>query len=134
VELGSNVDAGHLLSVDASSFARGTGGIHGILEEYIFLPETEEEEEDEAAGGDTHEHEHLHPFIIHPTLPLASRHGVSSDATKITYISPRFSGFQVGGSFIPDSGNVGSAAGFTTDRDDAQYENVVNLAAQYGRE
>lgn len=119
LELGSNSDAGHALGVDASTFARATGGIHGDLESYVHMPH--------AAGS----HGHSHDFILSPSLPLAHNHGESEDATKITYYTPRVSGFQLGASYIPDSGNVGTAAGFTSDNDEHQFENVMNLALQH---
>lgn len=118
LELGSNSDAGHTLGVDASTFARATGGVHGDIEDYIHIPH--------GHGAGPH-----HPFIHSPGLPLAHDHGASEDATKITYYTPRNSGFQFGASYIPDSGNVGTAAGFTTDADSDNYENVVNLGVQH---
>jgi len=55
----------------------------------------------------------------------------TSDATKATYLSPRFSGFQIGASWTPDSGeNSGGAA--TADSDaDGDFENVLGLSANY---
>lgn len=120
LELGSNSDAAHALGVDASTFARATGGIHGDLENYINMPH-----------GHGHGHGHSHDFVLSPTLPLAHNHGESEDATKITYYTPRTSGFQFGASFIPDSGNVGTAAGFTSDADEHQFSNVMNVALQH---
>jgi len=52
----------------------------------------------------------------------------TSDATKVTYFTPRFSGFQFGASLTPDSGQNG----FTRDADnDGDFENVVGLAGGY---
>ena len=53
----------------------------------------------------------------------------SSDATKITYFSPRFSGFQVGASFTPDSGSNG--ASFTEKDNNGNYEKMIGLGANY---
>ena len=55
----------------------------------------------------------------------------SSDATKATYFSPRFSGFQIGASWTPDSGeNSGGPA--TADSDaNGSFENVLGLAVKY---
>ncbi len=122
VELGSNSDAGHALGVDASTFARATGGAHGDYDNWITFPHHH------GHGGGSHSHT---DFIHAPGLPLASQHGPAEDANKLTYYTPVLSGVQGGVSFIPDSGDVGTAAGFTTDADDDQFENVVNGAIQY---
>lgn len=53
----------------------------------------------------------------------------STDATKVNYFSPRFSGFQVGASLTPDTG-VTSATLADTDNDGDE-ENVLGLAANY---
>jgi outer membrane protein OmpU len=52
----------------------------------------------------------------------------TGDATKVIYFSPRFSGFQVGASWTPDSGASGAAA--STDND-GDFENVLGLAANW---
>ncbi len=126
LELGNNSDAGHHLSVNPSKLAKATGGIHGDTEELVLFPEEEEE-----GGGEEEGHHHARDFITQPSLPVASVHEIREDATKITYYSPRFEGFQFGASFIPDTGNGGTAAGFTSDGDEDDYENVINLGAQY---
>ncbi|NNE85599.1 MAG: porin [Alphaproteobacteria bacterium] len=53
----------------------------------------------------------------------------SSDATKVTYFSPRFSGFQVGASFTPDSGGNGASFGETDN--DGDYEKMMGLGLNY---
>ncbi len=52
--------------------------------------------------------------------------GDSSDSTKITYYSPRFSGFQVGASYTPQWGNQGDSGAI-----DSIYENHFGLGANY---
>lgn len=111
VELGSNIGAEDALKVDAATIARATGGIDGDW--YRFANTT------------------FSTFIIRPDLPTAHARGASEDATKITYYSPRFSGVQVGVSYTPDDGNVGTAAAFTTDTDAGDNENVFGLGANY---
>lgn len=52
----------------------------------------------------------------------------ASDATKVTYFTPRFSGFQFGAALTPDSGQNG----FTRDaNNDGDFENVVGFAGGY---
>lgn len=53
----------------------------------------------------------------------------SSDATKIIYFSPRFSGFQVGASFTPDSGQNG--ASWRELDNDGDFEKMIGLGANY---
>lgn len=87
-ELGSNSGAPEALAVEADNLARGTGGIDG---DWVFFATP--------TGAS---------FITTPALP--SEHGSTAlfndestfNANKLTYYSPRFSGFQVGLSFTPD--------------------------------
>lgn len=59
----------------------------------------------------------------------ATGNSVTGDATKATYISPSFSGFQIGASLTPDSGqNSGSIA--VTDAD-GNFENVMSYGIKY---
>lgn len=109
VELGNNFAPTHTMKVDASTFARGTGGVDGDF--YDFVAGT--------AG-----------FIVTPDLPL-NYVSATEDATKIVYYTPRAGGFQAGVSYTPDSGNSGTAAGFTTDADLGQDENVFDLGLNY---
>ena len=121
LELGSNSDAGHTLGVSASNIAAAAGGIHGDYDLYVHFPE---------APGGMH-----HINIIHsPSLPLSYMHGVSEDASKITYYSPLFNGLQFGVSFIPDSGDAGSAAGFSGENNMMQFENAFNIGLNYQRD
>lgn len=61
----------------------------------------------------------------------------SDDATKVTYFSPRFSGFQVGVSYIPEFGNQGTSTartevtGTTAYTYDGQVEDAFEVAANY---
>lgn len=57
----------------------------------------------------------------------------TSDATKVTYFTPRFSGFQLGASLTPDTGtNSGTASLLNTNADnDGNDENVISLGANY---
>lgn len=93
-ELGSNQGAAETMKVDASNLAAATGGINGSWTYFAnAIP---------GAG-----------FITTPSLPLA--HGsltalggeTTENVNKITYYSPKFSGFQAGVSYAPDSTDRG---------------------------
>jgi predicted porin len=92
-ELGGNVNANAALKVDASTFARATGGVDG---DYYFFTNTP------VAVLDT------------PDSPLNSclggGCGATENATKLTYYTPVFSGFQLGLSYTPDSNDRGQVA------------------------
>ncbi len=126
VELGATNDAAARLAVDPSNFAAATGGTHGDYTTVIRFPATGAH----AHGGSTHHLGH-DEFIHHPALPLHAMHGAPEDATKISYYSPRSGGFQFGGSFISDTGDVGTAAGFTGNAGHTEYENVFAGGVQY---
>jgi len=59
-----------------------------------------------------------------PSYPTIA--GDTGDATKITYYSPRFSGFQVGASITPQPGLSGDNF-----KKDGLYENHIGLGANY---
>ncbi len=119
VELGDNTDAAQALQVNSGTFASGTGGVNGDFYRYAFATS--------GAGGSG--------FLIRPELPLANSGNGSTfneDATKITYYSPRIAGFQAGVSYIPNSGDTGTAAFSGSD-----FQNViaggVNFTTQYNQ-
>jgi predicted porin len=105
LEYGSNDSAARTLKVDAASIARATGGIDG---DWTFFADT-----NTAGAGSAGTFAGSSKFI---TLPrLASEHGPStgfggdlySNPTKITYYTPRFTGFQLGVSYTPSVSNRG---------------------------
>lgn len=145
-EMGGNKDAAANLRVDASTLAVATGGINGSWT-YFVSP----------AAGNTAASATNVGFVT--TSKLVGEHGstfVAGDestynASKITYYTPRWYGFQGGVSYTPDmedrgQGNAVAAAGVTTGvfRDDTlgfgdiwdisvnyenQFSNGVKLAA-----
>src|SRR5205085_28011 len=92
LEMGANTDAASTLKVDASNFARATGGIHGDWMLIPSFPGTTPGATGHAAHGN---------FIVMPALPLHAMHGASEDANKLTYYTPNFSGLQAGFSYSP---------------------------------
>lgn len=72
-------------------------------------------------------------FIAFGTGSGISAPGVdsTSDDTKLTYFSPRFAGFQLGGSLTPDSGETSGGAATADSDADGDFENVFGLAVNY---
>lgn len=100
-ELGSNTGAAGTMKVDAANLAAATGGIDG---DWTYF-----------ANSST-------KFLATPDLPVAYGAGNLGDEStdnnsKITYYSPRFSGFQVGLSYAPDLTDRGQ----TVTRSDAGF-------------
>jgi predicted porin len=98
VQLGSTTGASGALEVDAASIARATGGIDGAWTYYANNL------------GTTN-------YIATPDLPLAygiHNGGYGNEAqentNKVTYYTPRFSGFQLGVSYAPDDVNSGQGS------------------------
>jgi hypothetical protein len=110
VELGNNLAPTQTMKVDASTFSHGTGGVDSDFYDFV--------------GGTA-------GFIVAPDLPLNNAANIAEDATKVVYYTPRAGGFQGGVSFTPDSGNGGTAAGFSTDANAGQFENVFDLGVNY---
>jgi hypothetical protein len=102
IELGSNVGADGTMKIDAGTIARATGGIDG---DWSYFANAN------------------HQYLAMSALPLGygalfSTDGVNNytglhteeNLDKITYYTPRFAGFQVGVSFLPDQVNRGQGA------------------------
>ena len=103
VELGSNVGAENTMKVDAATIARATGGING---DWTYFANASDQ------------------FLAQGALPLqygAIGSNVANGANttnylgqrteenlnKVTYYTPRFAGFQLGVSYLPDQSNRG---------------------------
>jgi len=56
---------------------------------------------------------------------------LTGDATKVTYFTPRFSGFQLGASLTPDTGISSGTGGLLDTDNDGDLENVISLGANY---
>jgi hypothetical protein len=108
------------MKVDAASIARATGGIDG---DWTYFTST-------VAGMD---------YIATPDLVL-DYGGVSNDfgnesmenLNKISYYSPKFSGFQAGLTYVPDMENRGQgASGLDFTKNAAQAGNIWQAAVAY---
>lgn len=112
-ELGNNEGAETAMVVNAASIAKATGGIDGDDEFYIN------------ATGLTG----TAAFLGHPDLPTADIGGIDEDATKISYYTPQFSGFQLGFSYAPDGGDGGQAV--LRNDTNGNFENVFSAGIRY---
>ncbi len=124
IEWGSNVGAEQALKVDASNFAAATGGIDGDWYRFAL-----------SDGNNS-----TNGAIIRPRLAMAhgglSGNGFQAEdtinATKITYYTPRYAGFQAGISYTPDSQvrgqgvNSRNASTNLLADNDGGYENVFS--------
>lgn len=96
IEMGSNVGADGTMKVDAATIARATGGING---DWSYFANANEQ------------------YLAAAALPLAYGDlGAGTNFTgdhsqenlnKLTYYTPRFAGFQLGVSYLPDQTNRG---------------------------
>jgi outer membrane protein OmpU len=111
VELGGNSGASQTLEVDASNIARATGGIDGDFDRYVNT------------GAGT-------SYNLYPNLPVANDDVDGTDAQKITYYTPRFSGVQFGASYTPDT-NAGSTTAVSSFDNDAGYSDVFAVGLNY---
>lgn len=101
IEIGTNDSAGDMMNRGAGSVAAATGGVEGDFVRYLT--------ENPMMNG---------AVIMTPRLSLENDNSVgiggfpvavsvAAKAKKITYMSPKFSGIQVGVSYIPDSVVIG---------------------------
>lgn len=122
VELGSNKSAAATIRVDASSLAVATGGINGSWVYFVSGNNL-------AGAGATGS-----GFITQSKLEaehgstLTSGDETTYNATKITYYTPKYAGFQIGVSYTPqlaDRGQLLSRA------DNAGLKDVVDAGISY---
>lgn len=159
-EVGNELGASQKMKIDASTFARGAGGINGKYLNYINLPSI-------ATGASVNS-----PlFILIPELPTA--HGgfgigynnllyicdyngnntIDPDeltcfndnanenyrfnfrelqnATKISYYTPEIYGFQLGASYTPDTGNKGVSGQLSSKLDTGNIDEVIEFGATF---
>lgn len=127
VEMGSNTGAEGALEVDASNIARATGGIEGHWWHYVDVNGVSN-----TAGTNFT----LSRFKLEPNLVLDDAEATSQDATKLTYYTPRIAGFQAGVSYLPDTGDLGSASNLSLSNNanagnDPDFENVFTGGVNY---
>ena len=101
IEIGSYTGISNAMKVNAATFASATGGINGDAQ-YHWNRRTI------TGHGRT-----ATEFLQTPNLPTNELGTVGIkgiNATKLNYYTPRFSGFRLGVSYIPDSKTYGSAS------------------------
>lgn len=126
VEAGNNVGAAQALGVGAESVARATGGIKGDFHRYVSLGQ------DIDQGGYTSINVLYVPALASEVANATGQDLLDEEeATKITYFTPRVSGFQGGVSYTNDTGDVGSAAGLSGESQADDYESLWSLGANY---
>lgn len=101
INLGDEDGAGDNMAYHGASMLAGSGGTFGDLMDY-YAP----------LGG--------------TTSPKISDSG---DATKITYFTPRFSGFQLGLSYAPSSGSTGTD--IDLENEAGEFEDYIELGANF---
>lgn len=105
VELGDQDDATDRMYVESDDILVGRAGPDGDVADFIAF----------GTGGGI----------------SATGNTVTGDATKVIYFTPRFGGFQLGGSITPDTGET-SGGPATADSDaDGDFENVFGIGANY---
>lgn len=152
VEMGENTGAEEALAVNTGNFASATGGVEGDFYRYISAPTTAGDNaatisaalvtagfDQTDTTADVATVTLGSSAIIKPKL-ISAHSGTSSlgdaadeDATKITYYSPRFAGFQLGASYTANSNDTsrsGSADVTTTGNEDV-FSGGINYTTQY---
>lgn len=105
MEAGSYTGSYNAMKVDASSFARATGGIDGDSRYYF--------NQSFANGGELTGRSNMHQpgrgeFITSPSLPTNYDDNKVANAAKINLYTPSFAGFKAGLTFTPDTDQHGT--------------------------
>ena len=124
VQFGSNFAASKMMQIDASTIASATGGIDGDWGVYASTAPYQASKEIDGdaytapkgkVSNSTFFSNHLSSMVISGPSTLSNRMDSNSEsARKITYMSPRISGVQLGLSFTPDFNNDGGNNTITT--------------------
>lgn len=135
LEAGSNFSAVTMMELGAHSVATGTGGVSGYWADYanVVTPgSTTDGVNSNNAGNDVSS-----SFILvgRNTLYRDSLLGSSTESSrKLTYMSPKYSGLQLGLSYTPDQSNLGTAnpKALTTDTTSSKdLKNVFGVVLAY---
>jgi len=125
-EFGSNDGAARTLKVDASNIARATGGIDGDWVDFADMNNYSSGANLGNAGTFTNGRS----FITAPRLPVEQgpattfASDVWGNDNKVTYYTPRFSGFQLGVSYAP---NLVDRGELTSRYEDAASPSATNV-------
>lgn len=123
-EMGSNKSAASTMRIDASTLAVATGGINGDWATFVAPSGIGA---GAATGG----------FITNSELQI--EHGLTDftgdestyNATKLTYYTPRWAGFQAGVSYTPDVDGRGQDIGLTGDTYGDAWEAGLGYETQF---
>ena len=107
LEAGSYTGAAESLSVSAANIAKATGGIKGdarywVNPNIITAAGTATAAPTSALVANT--------FYVTPSLVSNMDTGLTANAAKVTYYTPKFSGVKLGVSYIPDTEHMGTIA------------------------
>lgn len=121
VEAGSVKSAANQMHINASTIARGAGGIDGDAMDWIAKKTA-----DNISRGER--------YIVTPGLP--SFCDCKSAANKVNYFTPKYEGVQFGISYTPDVQFFGTAAQThsVTKTTGDQFRNIAEFSATYERE
>lgn len=115
VQLGSNVAASKLMQVTASDIASGTGGIDGDYSDFLNFGVNQNGSQQYVTAAGNTSFVYWGDAVITGVDTLSNRKdGPSESADKITYISPRVEGVQLGISYVPDLSNGGNSVDAST--------------------
>jgi len=105
IEMGDQDDATDRMFVESDDILVGRAGPDGDVADFIAF----------GSGGGI----------------SATGNASAGDATKLIYFTPRFAGFQLGGSLTPDTGESSGGAATADADNDGDYENVIGLGVNY---
>lgn len=116
VQLGSNFAASKLMQIDASTIASATGGIDGDFTEFASTIAYDEKSSETVTYNSQEIKSSARAASVASSMMVTGVDTVSNkldgrtgeQSRKVTYLSPRISGLQLGVSFSPDFNNTGN--------------------------
>lgn len=115
VQLGTNVAASKLMQVTASDIASATGGVDGDYSDFLNFDVNQTGTQQYVSANGNSSFIYWGDAAITSVDTLSNRKdGSSESADKITYISPRVEGVQLGISYVPDLSNGGNSVDAAT--------------------
>lgn len=114
--LGAENGIGHLMQVRAPRFVPGLKMFDNSITDDVF-----EDAYDAHLAENAIEDAHMSTKLEH----------ISGDAYKLSYLTPRVGGLQLGVSFAPNNANAGGGENNAGPSDDANQEDIIELAVSF---
>lgn len=131
VELGDENSASNRLTVTAPT-GFGTGGFAGDYQKFLLINTVGYDTNNFALAQGGYEGVNFR-YLANSYKPTLTESGLETyeHSTKVTYLTPKFSGFQLGVSYTPKVGDTLTSVSRDKYSDNGDFEDLIETAANY---